>query len=268
MSNQTEDPKIAQFRPKKIENTNLDSKGVDVKAFRPQSFKQGVANDYQQVKSKFGSFATTDSNSNSNFKLQGETSRLLGVDDEEKGRIAELVKAEVSLQVQKVQDAAYLEGMNQGLLEGKEQARIDFLKVNQPVFEKFCELTQNLENLKSEMFVANERLLVNIMFQIAKQILLRELKTDTGYIKRLTAQIVEQIGAKDHVRIKLSQEDYQSMESTRDFLKGHFPDLRNIQFEISDQIEMGGCRVETDLSRIDASVETQLIAIESSLGKP
>ena len=115
------------------------------------------------------------------------------------------------------------------------------------------------------MFLANEQFLIQLIFRISKTILLNDLKTDRDFVKRITAQIVEKIGTKENIRLKVSHEDYANLDGLRDFLKLQFPDLKNIQIDASDDLGLGGVKVETDLSRINASVESQLKAIESAL---
>ena len=135
----------------------------------------------------------------------------------------------------------------------------------QPQFEQFSTILHELDQVKNEVYTANEQFLIQLIFQIAKHILLDELKTDREYVKRLTSQIIEKLGAKENIRLKVSREDYANLEQIRDFLKGHFPDLKNVQIDPSDDLELGGVKVETDLSRINASVEAQLKSVQAAL---
>jgi len=121
--------------------------------------------------------------------------------------------------------------------------------------------------LKKELYSANESFLISLVFQVGKQVLLRELQTDRDYVKRLTAHVVEKVGAKDHVRIRVGRQDAEMMEQIKEHLKLQLPDLKNVQIEASDDLPLGGCKVETDLSRMNASVETQMAAIEKALGE-
>jgi flagellar biosynthesis/type III secretory pathway protein FliH len=97
--------------------------------------------------------------------------------------------------------------------------------------------------------------------------MLRELTTDREYVKRLALHVVEKIGAKDHVRIRISRQDAALLDELKEHLKVQMPDLKNLHIEAVDDLPLGGCKVETDLSRMNASVETQLGAIEKALGE-
>jgi flagellar biosynthesis/type III secretory pathway protein FliH len=136
-----------------------------------------------------------------------------------------------------------------------------------PLEDRFASLIAEFEEVKKELHAANESFLISLVFQVGKQILLKELRTDREYVKRITSHVVEKLGAKDHVRIRIGRQDAEMLEQIKDHLKVQLPDLKNIQIEVTDDLPMGGCKVETDLSRMNASVETQLAAIEKALGE-
>jgi flagellar biosynthesis/type III secretory pathway protein FliH len=96
---------------------------------------------------------------------------------------------------------------------------------------------------------------------------LKEIKTDHEYVRNLCTLLVEKIGAKDHVKIKIGADDFAQIETLREYLKQQFADLKNIQIDVSDEFINGGCKIETDLARINASVDTQLQLINKALGE-
>jgi flagellar assembly protein FliH len=258
--------KIAQFQPKTLEKPSTMPAGVEVKSFRPQQFRGDGKNDYQQVKQQFGSLASTDPQSNPQFKLHPESKKHLGIDQEERTHLESIVQVEVESRMQALQKKAYADGFQKGLSDGETKAKQDFTETMQPLFDQFVNLLKEFDGMKAELYQANESVLVQIIFNIGKQVLLQDLKEDADYIKRLSSQIIEKVGVKEQVRMKVSRADFANVESVREFLKTQFPELKNLQIEPSDELELGGCKVETDLSRVNASVETQLKAIETSLG--
>jgi flagellar assembly protein FliH len=266
MADLTNGSKITPFQPKTLEKpTTLN--GVEVKSFRPQQLGASNKPAYEQVKQQFGSLASTDPKSNSQFKLHPESKKHLGIDQEERTHLESVVQIEVDARMAALQKKAHAEGFAQGQQEGQAQAATDFAAEMQPMHDQFLALLNEFDGLKQELYHANESVLVQMIFNIGKQVLLQDLKTDPEYVKRLTAQMIEKVGVKEQVRIQVSRADYANVEAIRDFLKAQFPDLKNVQLEASDALELGGCKVETDLSRINASVETQLKAIESALGE-
>lgn len=258
----SKDPNIQvnEFQPR-----TLDGGGIQIRPFVPTSLKPGTVRDYTEVKKEFGNFASTDAKNEHHFHLHPASKLALGVDQEEKAQLEGAIQQEVEIRVQKFRDQGYIDGMKKGLEDGRREATEALDAEIRPKFQQFLSLMETFEGLKKSLFHSNEQVLVQLMFSIAKQVLLKELSTDQDYLKRLVSQVIERIGVKDHVRIKVNQTDQASIDAIREFLKQHYPDLRNIQIEASDDVIDGGCFVETDLIRVNASVQNQLLAIEESL---
>jgi flagellar assembly protein FliH len=239
--------------------------GVEIKSFKPRALNGDVINDYKQVKEKFGNLAATDPKSNSHFTLHPESKRGLGIEAEERSHIEDQVSIEVETRLAALKDEAYQDGFERGRGEGKTSAEAEFFEQVKPQFEQLTTILKEFDQLKSEVYTANEQFLIQLIFQVSKSILLTELKTDREYVKRLTAEIIEKLGAKENIRIKINTADYENIDQFREFLKTTFPDLKNVQIEPDGSLVLGGVKVETDLSRINASVEAQLNSIQSAL---
>jgi len=249
--------KITPFQPQNLE---APEGGVSIRPFHPKSFgrpaKNAGTSEGAAVPQSFG-----------RFDLHPAAKRLLGVEQEESDRIESRVNEQVESKLSQLQDQAYQEGFEKGRAEGKAQAEVEFLASVKPLYDQFETLCHEYDTIKQELYAANEQFLVQLMFQVGKQVLLKELSADPEYVKRLSSLMIEKIGAKDHVKLKISKQDSANLEQIRNSLKAQFPDLKNIQIEVSDDLSLGGCKVETDLSRINASVETQLQSIEQTLSE-
>jgi flagellar assembly protein FliH len=239
--------------------------GVEIKSFKPRALNGEVIHDYKEVKAKFGSLASTDPSSNSHFSMHPDAKKSLGVEAEEKSHLEDLVSSAVEARLIEVREKAYEEGFAQGREDGKKTAEEDFLVALQPQFEKFVSLLNELNACKHEVYLANEQMLIQLIFEISRNVLIGELKMDRDYVKRITAEIVDKLGVKEQIKLKISRKDYENIEQLREFLKIEFPDLKNLQVEPADDMILGGIKVETDLSRINASVEAQFKAIQAAL---
>ena len=263
MSESDRPGKTGSFEPNKLQNSK-----VEIKSFRPRTLSSGQGVDYHDTKQRFGSLSSLDEDSkNPAFSLHPASKRSLGVENQEKSRVEELVQSEVHERLTKLRDSAYQEGFEAGRTEGAASAEAQHREALRPMLESFGKLLQEFDEIKKELFHANEAFLIQLVFHISKQVLLKELSVDREYVKRITTAIVEKMGAKDNIRIKISKKDAENLDAIKDYLKSEIPDLRNLQIEASDELVVGGCKVETDLSRINASVENQLAAIEETLGE-
>lgn len=246
---------------------DADSSSVEVKAFQPRSFSGGVVHTYEKVREQFGSLNIDEVDGESKFNLHPASRKSLGIENEEQRRLEVKIIEEVEKRMKVLGEQARAEGFSQGKIEGEKQALEEFKKETQPVFARFMEILNEFESAKNEVYFANEQFLIQLVFQVAKQVTLKEVKADPNYVKQLCALLVEKIGAKDHIKIKIGREDFNQVEAIRDYLKQQFVDLKNIQIDVSDEFANGGCKVETDLARINASVDTQLQLINQSLGE-
>jgi flagellar assembly protein FliH len=245
----------------------VDTRSVEIKPFKPRNFGEADPADYREVKKRFGTLAHTDAGGTSHFNLHPAAKKLLGVEQEERSHIEGMVNAEVESRFEALREEAFQKGLEEGRVQGQALAEQEHRARMAPLEDRFASLIAEFEEVKKELHAANESFLISLVFQVGKQILLKELRTDREYVKRITSHVVEKLGAKDHVRIRIGRQDAEMLEQIKDHLKVQLPDLKNIQIEVTDDLPMGGCKVETDLSRMNASVETQLAAIEKALGE-
>jgi flagellar biosynthesis/type III secretory pathway protein FliH len=240
---------------------------MEIKSFQPRTLNGSGIGEYAETKKKFGSLSSLEGKEGGAFNLHPASKKYLGVERQEKDHVEGLVRAEVELRVGEIRDAAYQEGLELGRKEGFASAEKEYSEAVRPVQEQFVNLLREFDSIKQEVHAANEGFLIQLVYQISRQVLLKELGTDRDYVKRLIAHVVQKLGAKDHIRVKISKRDSENIEQIKDFLKVEIPDLRNIQIEGSDELALGGCKVETDLSRINATIENQLGSIEKALGE-
>lgn len=126
-----------------------------------------------------------------------------------------------------------------------------------------------IENAKIEMFRANEMFLVNLVYRIAKIVLLKELSIDRNYIVRLAEDLIERLDVRDNIQIQIAPVDFENFARIKQVIEKKFGMMKNLNIEACDHIQSGGCFIKTEWNTIDASIETQLSGIyESLLGKP
>ncbi len=262
MSDSSDSPKPGRFDSRIVQSSR-----VEIKPFQPKNLNGDGIRDYAEVKKSFGSLSSLDGGGNPDFNLHAASKAFLGVERQEKNHVESLVKAEVDARILELKQKAYQDGFEEGKKAGFLHAETEYRESVAPIHAEWIQFLSQADQIKKELFVANEALLIQLVFQIGKHVLLKEMSSDREYVKRLMIHVVEKLGAKENIKIKISRKDSENIENLKEFLKAEIPDLKNIQFEASDDLQLGGCKVETDLSRINASVENQLSSIEKSLGE-
>jgi flagellar assembly protein FliH len=263
---QGEDPKTGEVRVVKLE----DGGAPQVKAFSFSELQIANKGDYAAVKAKYGSLAVTDedryakSAKDNRFSINPLLRDPLAVEQEER----RVIDARVREQVEAIREKAYAEGtergFQEGLKRGHEEAFQKFREEGVERLQALEQLIQSFEGLKTEMFKANEKFLLEAIFRISKMVMLKELAADREYLVRLSRELLDRVGLRDNITIRVSPRDQESLAMLRDELPKAMGELKNLQFEVSDEIQLGGCSIETQWNAIDASIETQLNGIHDS----
>ncbi|WP_300654908.1 flagellar assembly protein FliH [Pseudomonas sp.] len=141
------------------------------------------------------------------------------------------------------------DGYHSGQLKAKQEAdtalaskMLAVEQLMQQLFEPIAEQDQQLE-------VA----LVNLVSHMAREVIQRELNIDSSQIRQVLREALKLLpmGA-GNVRIHLNPQDFEMVKALRE---RHDESWRIVE---DDALLPGGCRVESEHSRIDASIETRL----------
>ncbi|MBI3562459.1 MAG: flagellar assembly protein FliH [Gammaproteobacteria bacterium] len=161
-------------------------------------------------------------------------------------------------QIEKLQKLAYEEGFNQGTRDG--------LAAGKHLLDAQVTQLQNIiQSLQEPLLQADEHLvqqLVDMSILIAAQVIRRELRADPGQVVAAVRECMRSLPAgASQIRLYLHPEDALIVRNA---------------FSIDDNVKTwtiieepvlsrGGCRVETQYSKIDASIEQQLNRVIANL---
>lgn len=236
----------------------------------PRIAKKGDG-DYGATKAKYGALAATDpekvrrGQKDNRFSLNSLLREPLSVEQEEQRVIEERVKTQVEAVTEKAKSEAAAIGYRDGLAKGHEEAFMKFQVESKERMAEFEKLMASAEEAKREIFRANERFLVEMVFRIARMVLLRELTTDREYILRLCTELIERVGVRENIKLGISAEDAQTLSMLKEGIEKKLGAMSNLSIEVSNQIARGGCTVETQWNAIDASIDGALKGIADSL---
>jgi flagellar assembly protein FliH len=236
----------------------------------PELSIRGKGN-YSAVKAKFGSLAATDedrrvkSTKDRRFSVNSLLRDPLSIEVEERRVIERRIQEQVVQERELARVEGNKKGYEDGLKKGKEEGLAEFRSQSAAALESFQEFVSSFEATKTEVFKANERFLMDLVFQVAKMITLKELSTDKDYVVRLARTLMERVGIRENVKIKINQNDAASLDTLKADLTNTFSDLKNLAIEVSEDVKSGGCLIETQWSAIDATIETQLKGIQEAL---
>lgn len=233
-----------------------------IDSYSPCSLKDTRGLKYSQVKKGFHS---EQDRKNSRFAVSDLARGPLSIEEEEEVRVQGEIQRRLDLKLEAIREEVKSEAYKEGHAAGKEAARTEVLDAAKPQLEHFHAMVKLFENAKTEIFKANEQLILKIITQVAKSIVLRELKEDPEYTKRLIINLLERLGTRENVKILVSSQVFSAVDGLKRDLAQSLGQLKNITVEADPEIQDKGCRVETEFGEVDADIAIQLKSIEEQL---
>lgn len=229
-----------------------------VRSFAPSASPQGVV-----------LVAPNDTSHRENrFILSQLAKKAFSITKEEEALMESRVQERVDALAQRTREDAFKQGYADGVKDGHEAA---FKKATLETTRRMNQidtLLGSMEKAKLDLFAANQEFLMNVIYRISKVVLLREITTDKDYLIRLSKELIERCGLRDNLIVKIHPTDAQAMDELKAGLVQSFGSLSNLTIELTDEVQRGGCILETEWGAIDGSIDTQLSQIMGSLDVP
>ncbi len=173
-----------------------------------------------------------------------------------------------SSSVDKFDVQAYQEGFNDGLAKGtNEGEKAGFELATQklePLLDSLQQGLLQLKNLRQETYQRIEKEVVALALAIARKVVCREIEMDKEVVVCVAREALAKVQDPGKIKIKMNPSDLQFINETQYQLSELIADIDNVTLEAEDNIQSGGCVIETNLGEIDARIEKQLQAVEES----
>lgn len=169
----------------------------------------------------------------------------------------ETVKPLTLEELEAIRQEAYNEGFAAGEKDGYHAGQ---LKARQEAEQALAPRLQGLERLMEQLFepIAEqdrhlEHALLTLLSQLAREVIRRDLTLDSSLISTVLREALKLLpmGA-DNIHIHVNPQDFEQVKALRERHEERWRILED------DSLMPGGCRIETQVSRIDATIETRL----------
>ncbi|HHB12232.1 MAG TPA: flagellar assembly protein FliH [Chromatiales bacterium] len=161
-------------------------------------------------------------------------------------------------EIERIQRQAYEEAYAQGLEAGRQAGE-------EAVRARAAELAAVLRSLARPLEALDERVeseLVHLVVAVARQLIRREIRTDPGHIVAAVREAVGVLPSSDAtVHLHLHPED---AHLVREALTGE-QDEGLWRIVEDPALTRGGCRVTTEVSQVDATLERRLAAVAAQV---
>lgn len=170
------------------------------------------------------------------------------------GQRAPAARPLTARQLEELQQQAREEGFLQGRREGLEAGKKD---INARVHE-ITSLMQTLAKPLEQMDAQVEQELVQLSLAVARQLIRRELKADPGQVLAVVREAMAALPiAARNVRLHMHPEDAALVRETLSLSDNE----RGWTIVEDPVLTRGGCKVSSDTSQIDASIERRLHSV-------
>ena len=173
-----------------------------------------------------------------------------------------------SISTAQLNDQAYqrgfADGKEEGMIEGENTWYAQTEKKIKPLLTSLQDVLHQLNNLRKETYQDIEKEVVELALAIARQVICQEITIDKEIVVCVAREALAKVEDPGRIKIKMSPSDLQFIKETRFQLSSMIENIDHVTFEAAENIQSGGCIIETDLGEIDARIEKQLQAVEES----
>ena len=150
---------------------------------------------------------------------------------------------------------AYDEGLAKGYNDGKQSATQQLSQVMEAVLNRSARPLQQLDREVEEQ-------LVQLVMAVTRQLVRREIKTEPGEIVAVVREAMQMlpVSARE-VQLFLHPEDVQIIKQVLSDGDNH----TYWKLNSDPTLERGGCRIQTESSSIDATVERRLTSVIANM---
>jgi len=162
---------------------------------------------------------------------------------------------------QELEEEAYRKGYAQGQKDGFEigQKSMAILRDN---LEK---LLHGLANFPEQMFAQYREWIIHTCLEVSHHVVQRELAGDTEHLIKLIDSLLKESEEGYAVIIHMNPQDLELLENQLDFQEFVVTRKRTLHLNADAQLERGGCRMESDIQLLDASIEQQFALIAGAI---
>lgn len=228
-----------------------------VMAFEPPIFELGIP--------KVALDTAERQQAGSRFRLSELTRQQTGLHDLEKAKFEELVESRAAERLKEIQEAAYREAFELGMLEGRQEA---FQQNEVIIKEKLTHLDLlmvSFERLKLEMVEFNEAHLVQLAFHIAQRLAGHEISVTPEATLNLLRQAVEVAQSEEELTVLVSPDQLAFLEELKTRTGRELEFMKKLKFEPDPTVSHGGCVIRNNYGEIDSRIEERVAKLWETL---
>ena len=204
---------------------------------------------------QFRSFGETEPSA---FLENEEFSKSSVVDQSSATMVTPLLAPAVDHSAQDVEEA-YARGRREGLASAGEQL--------ESATQALASAVEEVSRLRESLAKNSRQDMLRLVIAVSEQIIRREVTIDSNVVLAVIENALQSSIRADHYRIRINPDDLENVTQQKPLFLASISGLKNLNIEADPAISSGGCRVDSDLGDVDATIETQLETIRQVLSE-
>jgi flagellar assembly protein FliH len=164
---------------------------------------------------------------------------------------------------QQLIDEAYNHGYEAGIVEARKNCELEYRQhlLNE---RKECErFVESLSKQFSRLAASLEVNAVRLAVAIADKIMKKEVTIDGTVVLHQIRESLHRVWGVDMVKLRINPMDEELVREQRSALLAGSDFIREVMIEADENVERGGCVIESSAGNVDARISTQLKQIET-----
>jgi len=162
---------------------------------------------------------------------------------------------------QELEEEAYRQGYAQGQKDGYEIGQKSMAIVR----DHLEKLLYGLARFPEQLFAEYREWIIQTCLEISRHVVRRELCGDTTQMIQLIDALLHQTEEDHSLNVYVHPHDLDLLEKHLPFQELVASCGRTLHLKVDPQLERGGCRMESDIQLLDASLEQQFALIEDAI---
>ncbi len=165
--------------------------------------------------------------------------------------------------LQQARDAAYESGLREGEKRGFQNAAAQLQQASQTL----ANLVETLNENQQQLIKQSETFCLSLIFAMVEKIVSTMSEQQKELVQVVLMRVLKEAEVAGRVKILVNPRDLASIQEVEGELRQHIPDLKELGVTADESVAAGGCVIETDLGKLDASIDTQLREMTDKLHK-
>lgn len=156
-------------------------------------------------------------------------------------------------------EEAYARGRQEGLASAEQRL--------ESTTQALTQALEDVSRLRASLAQTGGQDMLRLVIAVAEQIIRRTVEVDPSVVLTIIEHALQASVRADTYRVSINPGDMDGVTKQKPLFLASISGLKSISFEADPSISPGGCRVDSELGDVDATIETQLESIKQALSE-